>query len=647
MAGLLVASLCMLTGAAVFTLLIPAREPARAQGGTSESQSPSNPSEGGAPRPTPGTGTPATAPTPPQTRKEDTPSKRKSGDYAFLLGTEKVMNPLADVLNKSNGTKVEQKTIDQGLAVTLKELLDRQRWDTPKEGGRLSGSSLVLALSCPVHRFKGEKDYYLCPVGADLKQRADLVRLTDLYKLLDECPAQFKLLLLDVSRRDKVPDELEALSAPQAVAPPRGTAVLFSCSAGDGPAPAGKRDEGPFFAAIKDAIAHKDTIHDFEEYVQVRVFAETQSKQTPKRRGAAEGTEPLAGWASVTRQLPEGEIKDFRYSQQAPVVSVGFSPDGSRCLSAGENRSNSIQVHALEQKAPYGTPLFLDPPIREGFFVVRAAIFSSDGKSVLVGTGGEFVGAKPLAVGLPAASRVYLLPIAGGKDLAAPPLPSIDAAGEKGQWVLSVAISPDGTQVLAGGAVGDIGFYAFTSTSTALKELYTFSELRKKRQKRITSVVFAPAPNQALYTAEDGSIALWDTRTHKPLRSFPSDGAAKSAVYCAAFSPDGKRLLTGDDDGGLTSWDFDTGKALPPFESKHGKTVRGVAFSPDGRWAVSGSEDGTVRLWDVEAGKEIKRFEGHEGAVNSVAFAPDGRYVLSGGQDQTVRLWALPEFMRR
>ena len=99
-----------------------------------------------------------------------------------------------------------------------------------------------------------------------------------------------------------------------------------------------------------------------------------------------------------------------------------------------------------------------------------------------------------------------------------------------------------------------------------------------------------------------------------------------SAVYCAAFSPDGKYIVSGSADHTVLSWDAQTGNhVLGPLKG-HTSSVWCVAFSPDGRQIASGSQDHTIMVWDAVTGKVVAGpFKGHTGIVRSVSFSPDGK----------------------
>src|SRR5262249_47683027 len=97
-------------------------------------------------------------------------------------------------------------------------------------------------------------------------------------------------------------------------------------------------------------------------------------------------------------------------------------------------------------------------------------------------------------------------------------------------------------------------------------------------------------------------IHLWETATGKHLHLLSGH---PTAVYGAAFSPDGKVLLSGGYDN-LRAWDVATGKQLGR-PVPHTGQVYAVAFAPDGKTFATGSEE--VRLFETATRKQLRRLD--------------------------------------
>ena len=69
-------------------------------------------------------------------------------------------------------------------------------------GGLQPKDTLVVAFAGHGVQFKGSKKHFFCPQDAELKDKATLVALDEVYKQLADCPAKRKLLLVDACRKD-------------------------------------------------------------------------------------------------------------------------------------------------------------------------------------------------------------------------------------------------------------------------------------------------------------------------------------------------------------------------------------------------------------------------------------------------------------
>jgi hypothetical protein len=132
----------------------------------------------------------------------------------------------------------------------------------------------------------------------------------------------------------------------------------------------------------------------------------------------------------------------------------------------------------------------------------------------------------------------------------------------------------------------------------------------------VVSLAFSPDGRYVLAGGADAIIRLWDVQRGKEIRRLEGHS---NIVRSVAFSPNSRYALSGSNDKSVWLWDVQTGQEISRFDG-YGGYVLGVAFSPDGRYALCGSRDAVIRLLDVPTGKELRRIAGPTEPLSSVAF---------------------------
>ena len=350
-------------------------------------------------------------------------------------------------------------------------------------------------------------------------------------------------------------------------------------------------------------------------------------------------THPDFGQASVWDARTGAELLQLT-GHTGTVMSAAFSPDGTRII------TGSLDGTAKVWDARTGTPRLELDGIKSP---MESAAFSLDGTHIVTGGG---------AFGKPGEAAVW--------D-ARTGLLRLALKGFKGR-VKCVAISKDGTRIVTGSGSGEEwGNPRARNGEATVWDAHTGAPLVElKGLKEWVNSVAVSADGTRIVTgaACPGEIwrpevKVWDVKTGtirldltpKSGRTPVGGGWAGAMAnqgergVSVAFSPDGRRFVVGArPTKGLTVGravqvlDVETGTVLVEMKGSQSLALS-VAFSPDGTQIASGTSAGAVTVWDAEKGTVLLELKGHTANVNSVAFSPDGKRIVTGSADRTVRVW--------
>jgi WD40 repeat protein len=210
---------------------------------------------------------------------------------------------------------------------------------------------------------------------------------------------------------------------------------------------------------------------------------------------------------------------------------------------------------------------------------------------------------------------------------------------QRANSILDVAVSPDGKTVLS----GQIDESLFVGHSLDIQTGQTLSMFRPDAYMRERVLAFTPDGKQVLCAglfpdsisgAVGGLIQFFDLSTGAHVRDVPYS----SPVNAVVVSPDGTVLAVGADDGSVAVLDAATGGVAHSFPA-HPTYVASIAFSSDGKTLLTAGDDGTAALWDAGSGQLLHRLTGLSSGSTRAVFSPDGKTILTVSHDRTARLW--------
>jgi WD40 repeat protein len=278
------------------------------------------------------------------------------------------------------------------------------------------------------------------------------------------------------------------------------------------------------------------------------------------------------------------------------VNSAAFSPDGLRIVTASEDQTARIWDAASANEIAV---------LRGHDHVVNSAAFSPDGLRIVTASEDQ------TARIWDAASAKEVAVLRGHDDV-----------------VWSAAFSPDGSRIVT---ASDDNTARIWNTVSA-QEIAVLSG----HDNSVRSAAFSPELAQIVTASEDHTARIWDAATAQEISVLRNH---EGRLNSAAFSPDGSRIVTASGDKTARIWDAVTAQEIAVLLG-HDGYVNSAAFNPDGSRIVTASADKTARIWGQASAKEVAVLRGHDDVVYSAAFSPDGSRIVTASADETARIWS-------
>lgn len=198
--------------------------------------------------------------------------------------------------------------------------------------------------------------------------------------------------------------------------------------------------------------------------------------------------------------------------------------------------------------------------------------------------------------------------------------------------VRSVACSHDGAHVISGSDDCTVRLWDMESAEEVL--------VLQGHEDRVNCVCFSPVYSsnnmRVLSGSRDRTVRLWDATADTHVVGLCTDW-----INAVTFSPDGQLFVTGARNGFVRVRDTASGAMIALLLNTQ-TSIRSVAFSPDGQWIASGSTDGIIRIWNIKDSTRAPMcLKGHEHTrtIRSLAFFPNTKQIISGAKNGTLRVW--------
>lgn len=134
----------------------------------------------------------------------------------------------------------------------------------------------------------------------------------------------------------------------------------------------------------------------------------------------------------------------------------------------------------------------------------------------------------------------------------------------------------------------------------------------------------------------NGSIEVWDLRTHELLHAIKAAFDVTDLFYLKRFNRQKDKIIFVEPDNRLLFVDLLTGRAYKS-SSPHEFNIHDVIITSDDNYAISSSSDHFIMIWNLATGAHVKTVEGHSGAVTNLV--SHGTTLVSGAADNTIKIW--------
>ena len=353
--------------------------------------------------------------------------------------------------------------------------------------------------------------------------------------------------------------------------------------------------------------------------------------------GARIATASASG-AVVIWDLASDLKRQVLYEHTGPAFHAAFTPDGKRLWTAGED--NTLRqwdfrenVFSLRRLPDYPHAVSADWTKALTFDGNRVEVWNLQTGDPITSVTGQ--GWPIYAVFTPDGGKLlvreYRYDTAVLWDLETEK--EIQAFAGTGYlsfpYIRCVKFSPDGTKVWMANHYWDNQVSLWDVATGSKLRAYSYDPRYRDYLETVWSLAVSPDGKEVVAGTSWGRIHVWNANTGALMKSFPAHGDSYGyTILDIVYSPDGTKFLTCGLDGYARLWDAATLNPIFAFPSFH-NPPKGAAFSPDGRRVLIGTDSGSI-LCDTQTGQWMHDFHEFTPDAFWVSFSPDGTEFQAG-----------------